>query len=73
MLVKVAPLGERVIEVNVEEGATVGQILETAGVLLNGRSIHVNNVAATEDTPVTNGDPQHVNIITLANKMKGGR
>lgn len=69
MIVKVAPLGERVVEVNVESGSTVDQCLSIADVELNGRSITVNNASATLDTTVTAENA----VIALANKMKGGR
>ena len=68
MLVKVAPMGETVVEVNVEVNSTVESILTTAGIDDNGRSITVNNVPATLDTQVNNDGA----IISLANKMKGG-
>jgi ABC-type uncharacterized transport system ATPase subunit len=69
MLVKVAPMGETVTEVNVEPGTSVGEILDIAGVNGNGRSITVNNVSADESSSVTAEN----SIISLANKMKGGR
>lgn len=68
VMIKVAPMGEVVTEVNVEAGSTVGQILDLAGVEVNGRAITVNNVPATENTEVSEGA-----VISLANKMKGGR
>lgn len=69
LIVKVAPLGETVTEVAVASGTSVEQILEIANVDLNGRSITVNDAAATLSTPVTaNGA-----IIALITKMKGGR
>ena len=67
VLVKVAPMGEVVTEVNLEAGSTVGQALETAGVDVNGRAITVNNAPATEQTVVSENA-----VISLANKMKGG-
>ena len=70
MIVKVAPMGERIIEVNIESGTPIYSVLDTAGVVLNGRSIALNNAPATEDTVVNEGID---NIITLANQMKGGR
>lgn len=69
MIVKVAPLGERVVEVNVESGTLVSQILEIADVATDNRTIRVNNVDANLDTPVTAENA----IITLAARMKGGR
>jgi hypothetical protein len=69
MIVKVAPMGETVTEVNVENGITVAEILETAGVDDNGRSITVNNTPANLDTVV---DSENA-VISLANKMKGGK
>lgn len=68
MIVKIAPLGERVVEVNVEN-SSVGQALEIAGVDVNGRSIRLNNVEVDEGTMIT----AEGSIITLVNKMKGGR
>jgi putative ubiquitin-RnfH superfamily antitoxin RatB of RatAB toxin-antitoxin module len=69
MIVKIAPLGERVVEVNVESGTTIGEALEIAGVNLNGRDVRINNAEATLDTTIEVEDA----VITLANKMKGGR
>lgn len=68
MLVKVAPMGEQVTEVNVESNSTVAYILDTADVSDNGRSITVNNAPANLDTRVTVEN----SVISLANKMKGG-
>ena len=67
VMVKVAPMGEVVTEVNVETGTTVEQVLELAGVEEDGRSITLNNVPATGNTTISEGG-----VISLANKMKGG-
>ena len=67
--VKVAPIGERVVEVTVESGSTVSQILAIADVEVNGRQITVNNTNADENTQVSNANA----VIVLAGKMKGGR
>ena len=69
MIVKVAPMGEQVVEVNVESGTTVGFILGIAGVESDGRAITVNNMSASDSTQVTTENA----VISLANKMKGGR
>jgi putative ubiquitin-RnfH superfamily antitoxin RatB of RatAB toxin-antitoxin module len=69
MLVKVAPMGETVTEVNVEPGTTVSEILAIAGISDNGRSITVNNTPADAYTTVVGEN----SIVSLANKMKGGR
>ena len=69
MLVKVAPIGERVVEVNVESGSTVQSILDIAGVDVNGRRITVNSQPAEESTLVSTENA----IIALAGAMKGGR
>ena len=69
MLVKVAPIGERVTEVNVEAGSKVGDAIAIAGVDINGRNILLNNAQATVDSPIT----QENSIIALAGQMKGGR
>ena len=69
MLVKVAPMGGIVETVNVEPGTKVGEILRIAKVDVAGRSIRVDNEEATVETPVNEDE----SIITLANKMKGGR
>lgn len=68
MIVKVAPMGETVTEVNAESNSTVSQILDIAGIDDNGRSITVNNTPANLDTHVTADNA----VISLANKMKGG-
>ena len=68
MIVKIAPLGERVVEVNVEPGASIASILEIAEIDVNGRSIRLNNQEVDEGHTV---DAEGA-IITLVNKMKGG-
>lgn len=68
MIVKIAPLGERVVEVNVETNTTIGDALDVADVMANGRDIRLNNTEATEDTMLTTEG----SIITLAQRMKGG-
>lgn len=69
MIVKVAPMGEQVVEVNVELNSTVCQILEVAEVDHNDRAITVNNTPAQLSTQVSTEGA----VISLANKMKGGR
>lgn len=69
MIVKIAPLGERVVEVNVEPGTAVDAILDIARVDVNGRSIRLNNVEVEDSSSVT----AEGSIITLVQKMKGGR
>lgn len=68
MLVKVAPMGEQVVEVNVESGSTVSDILRIADVDHNDRAISVNGDSATLSTAVTTEN----SVISLASKMKGG-
>jgi hypothetical protein len=69
MIVKIAPLGERVVEVNVEAGVSIADILAIAEVDVNGRSIRLNNVEVDESGTVS----AEGSIITLVQKMKGGR
>jgi hypothetical protein len=69
MIIKVAPLGERVSEISVATNTTVQEALRIAHVELNGRTITVNDSDATLSTPLT----QDGSIIALVNKMKGGR
>jgi hypothetical protein len=69
MIVKIAPLGERVVEVNVEVGTSIGTILDVAEIDVNGRSIRLNNNEVDEHQVV---DAEGA-IITLVNKMKGGK
>lgn len=68
MLVKIAPIGERVVEVNVEPGTLVSNAIDIAGIDINGRSILLNNQTVSESTPIT----AEGSIIALASKMKGG-
>jgi hypothetical protein len=67
-IVKIAPMGERVVEVNVASGTSVNECLRVAGVPLNGRVVTVNDSDATVDTQVTADNT----VITLVQKMKGG-
>jgi len=68
MIVKIAPLGEKVVEVNVEVGTSIGEVLTIADIDVNGRSIRLNNTEVDENSVIdTEGG-----IITLVNKMKGG-
>lgn len=69
MLVKIAPLGERVTEVNIASGTSVGEALRIAGVEINGRTITVNDSDASLMTPIQ----QDGAVVALINKMKGGR
>lgn len=69
MIVKIAPLGERVVEVNVEPNTTIGVALDIADVDVNGRAIKLNNADADENTMLTSEN----SVITLVNKMKGGK
>ena len=68
MIVKIAPLGERVVEVNVEAGTSIGKVLEIAEIDVNGRSIRLNNNEVNESSVI---DAEGA-IVTLVNKMKGG-
>lgn len=68
MIVKIAPLGEKVVEISVATGTSVANCLRIAGVPLNGRTVTVNDSDATVDTQVTADGA----IITLIAKMKGG-
>jgi hypothetical protein len=69
MLVKIAPLGERVIEVNVLDGTTIGKALEIGNININGRDIRINNAEADENTPIE----VEGSIIILTQRMKGGK
>ena len=69
MLVKVAPMGETVVEVNVESGTSVNDILDIAGVSHNDRAITVNSESASPSSTVATDN----SVISLANKMKGGQ
>jgi hypothetical protein len=69
MIVKIAPLGERVVEVNVEAGTSIEAVLDIAGININGRSIRLNNNEVDENATI---DAEGA-IITLVNKMKGGK
>ena len=72
MFVKIAKLGSRVEEIMVEDGATVGTVLDLAGIDPKGYNIRVNRVDATVETVLRNGDDV-TNIITLLPAVKAGR
>ncbi len=69
MIVKIAPLGERVVEVNVDTGTSIEKILEIADIDINGRAIRLNNTEVDTNAVV---DAEGA-IVTLVNKMKGGK
>ena len=69
MLVKVAPIGERVVEVNAPANSTIQAVLDMASVDVNGRSILLNNANANLDTVVSDEN----SIIALQVKAKGGK
>ena len=72
MLVKIAKIGARVEEYAVEEGTTVGSVLEIAGIDPKGYNIRVNRVDGTVATVLHNGGDT-VNVITLLPAVKVGR
>ncbi len=69
MIVKVAPVGEKVVEVNTVNGSSIADVLAIAEIPVNGRTILLNNKEARETTHV--GEPD--SVIVLAPKVKGGR
>lgn len=69
MIVKIAPVGERVTEVNLNGGHTVADALSIAEVMVNGRKIILNNKEVEETTIIKDEN----SLIVLAPKMKGGR
>jgi len=70
MLVKIAPMGGRVVEVNVEERSTVGQALSVAEISVGDREIKIGGRTVQESEVLqSNGG---VPTIILAPKVKGG-
>jgi len=65
--VKVARLGDQVKEFFVEEGETVGSLLDEVGIDPEGWDLRVNGVPASRETPLEDGD-----IVTLVPPIKGG-
>lgn len=66
--VKVARLGSSVEEVALENGSTVEQALEAAGLVVENEEIRVNSSNASSTSTLSNGD-----IVTLVPKVKGGQ
>ncbi len=64
--VKIAPLNGRVVEVSLEEGATIADALEASGIDAGDREIRQESLVVDEDAPVANGA-----IIQLLPKVKG--
>lgn len=64
--VKIAPLNGRVVEVSLEEGATIGDALEASGIDAGDREIRQESLVVDEDAVVSNGA-----IIQLLPKVKG--
>jgi len=69
MFVKVAPIGEAIVEVNLNGGRTVADALAIAKVLVNGRKILLNNKEVDETAEIKKEN----SIIVLTQKMKGGK
>lgn len=65
--VKIARLGDQVVEYFIEDGATVGTILDEAGINPEGYDLRVNGVPSSRDTTLEDGD-----VITLIPPVKGG-
>jgi len=65
--VKVARLGDQVKEFFVEEGQTVGSLLDEVGIDPEGWDLRVNGVPSSRETPLEDGD-----IVTLVPPIKGG-
>lgn len=68
MIVKIAPIGERVVEYNTINGESVGAILQKLSIPLNGRQIVVDDEVKSSDYVPEEGD-----VIILANKAKAGK
>ena len=66
--VKVARLGNTVQEVALNEGASVQDALNAAGLTVDGEDVRVNSSNASLNDEVTDGD-----IVTLVPKVKGGQ
>lgn len=66
-LIKVAKLGQRVVEVALDNGATVADAIAAAEVDDNRTQLRINGSPAEHDSVVTNGD-----IVTLIPSIKGG-
>ena len=64
--VKIAPLNGRVVEVSLEEGATIGDALIASGIDAGDREIRQESLVVDEEAPATNGA-----IIQLLPKVKG--
>ena len=65
--VKVAKLGERVEEVLIGNGETVGDVIRIAKMEIGGQQVRRNNVTVTLDEVVSDGD-----VLILQPQMKGG-
>ena len=73
MFVKIVKQGgSRVEEVYVDDGATVGDALDIAGIDPTGYNIRLNRVDVTVDTVLNNG-ADATNVITLLQAIKGGK
>lgn len=68
LLVKVAKLGARVVELYVPDGTTVGQAIVQAEFDAEGFEVRVNGTPARDADELSDGA-----IVTLVPKIKGGR
>ena len=65
--VKIARLGDQVKEVFIEDGATVGSVLDEFDVDAEGWDLRVNGNPSSRETSLEDGD-----VITLVPPIKGG-
>lgn len=68
MIIKVARLGTPVVEIALDDGASVATALDAAGLVVENEEIRVNQTTAALTTVLYNG-----NIVTLVPKVKGGQ
>ncbi|MGB2761945.1 MAG: MoaD/ThiS family protein [Minisyncoccales bacterium] len=66
--VKIAKLGEEVIDTIVTEGSTVNQVLDQEGVSIEGRDVRVNNELLGRERPLEEGD-----VITIIPNIAGAK
>ena len=68
MKIRILKLGSAAHEANVQDGATIGETIEAAGISPAGYSLTLNGMGTGPDTVVSDGD-----VVTMVPKVEGGR
>ena len=67
MKIRILKLGSAAHEATVDDGSTIGETIEAAGISPAGYSLTLNGMGTGPDTVVSDGD-----VVTMVPKVEGG-